>query len=191
MRYLIYLTLFLLSIFTSFAYESMHEKTPVGKIQIIDIPQRVALETSSQKSYFSEDNGLFRKLFKYINNNDLSMTTPVEAEINPGKMRFFVGKKDLEKDFKNSSQVIVRKLPPMKVVSIGIRGSYSEKRFNENLSKLSKWLTENKKYESLGDAYGVYWNGPFVPGPFKRSEVHLPIRLKKTQKQPKKLTTEK
>ena len=78
----------------------MHEKTPVGKIQIIDIPQRVALETSSQKSYFSEDNGLFRKLFKYINNNDLSMTTPVEAEINPGKMRFFVGKKDLEKDFK-------------------------------------------------------------------------------------------
>ena len=181
MRYLIYLTLLLFSMFSSFAYESMHEKTPVGKIQIIDIPQRVALETSSQKSYFSEDNGLFRKLFKYINNNDLSMTTPVEAEINPGKMRFFVGKKDLEKDFKNSSQVIVRKLPPLKVVTIGIRGSYSEKRFNENLTKLSKWLTENKKYESVGDAYGVYWNGPFVPGPFKRSEIHIPIRLKKTQ----------
>ena len=104
----------------------MHEKTPVGKIQIIDIPQSRS-RNILPKSYFSEDNGLFRKLFKYISNNDLSMTTPVEAEINPGKMRFFVGKKDLEKDFKNSSQVIVRKLPPMKVVSIGIRGSYSEK----------------------------------------------------------------
>ena len=42
-------------------------------------------------------------------------------------------------------------------------------------------------YEKLGKAYGVYWHGPFVPGPFKRSEVHLPIRRKKSpsSEQPK------
>ena len=48
----------------------------------------------------------------------------------------------------------------------------------KTFQNFSKWLTENKKYESLGDAYGVYWNGPFVPGPFKRSESAPPIRLK-------------
>ena len=75
----------------------MHKKTPVGKIMIIDLPARTALEASTEKSYFSENNGLFRKLFKYINNNDISMTTPVEADIKPGKMRFFVGSDDKNK----------------------------------------------------------------------------------------------
>ncbi|MAH14063.1 MAG: hypothetical protein CMO33_10050, partial [Verrucomicrobia bacterium] len=148
----------------SFAYESMHEKTPVGKIVVVDLPARTALETSTDKSYFSENNGLFRKLFRYINQNDISMTTPVEADIKPGKMRFFVGTKDLAKNFKDSDQVKIRKLAKQKVVSIGIRGGYTEKRFQENLKSLNKWLAGNSKYEAVGEPYGVYWNGPFVPG---------------------------
>lgn len=161
----------------SFAYESMHEKTPVGKIVVVDLPARTALETSTDKSYFSENNGLFRKLFRYINQNDISMTTPVEADIKPGKMRFFVGTKDLAKNFKDSDQVKIRKLAKQKVVSIGIRGGYTEKRFQENLKSLNKWLAGNPKYEAIGEPYGVYWNGPFVPGLLKRSEIHIPIRL--------------
>ena len=161
----------------SFAYESMHEKTPVGKIVVVDLPARTALETSTDKSYFSENNGLFRKLFRYINQNDISMTTPVEADIKPGKMRFFVGTKDLAKNFKDSDQVKIRKLAKQKVVSIGIRGGYTEKRFLENLKSLKKWLAGNTKYEAIGKPYGVYWNGPFVPGLLKRSEIHIPIRL--------------
>ena len=79
------------------AYDSMHEKTPVGEIKILVLPERIALEASTDTSYFSENNGLFRKLFRFINSNDISMTTPVEADIKPGKMRFFVGKDDLDK----------------------------------------------------------------------------------------------
>ena len=161
----------------SFAYESMHERTPVGKIVVVDLPARTALETSTDKSYFSENNGLFRKLFRYINQNDISMTTPVEADIKPGKMRFFVGTKDLAKNFKDSDQVKIRKLAKQKVVSIGIRGGYTEKRFQENLKSLNKWLAGNTKFEAIGEPYGVYWNGPFVPGLLKRSEIHIPIRL--------------
>jgi len=26
-----------------------------------------------------------------------------------------------------------------------------------------------------GDARGIFWNGPFMPGFFKRFEVHLPV----------------
>jgi effector-binding domain-containing protein len=156
----------------------MHEKTPVGKIMVVNLPERLALEASSDESYFSENNGLFRKLFRYINKNDISMTTPVEADIKPGKMRFFVGSADQIKLYKSSNDVTVRTITPNKVVAIGIRGSYTEKKYMENRAKLFKWVNDNPKYKSYGEAYGVYWNGPFVPGPFKRSEVHLPIKLK-------------
>jgi effector-binding domain-containing protein len=174
--------LFAFSLVTcAFGYESMHEKTPVGEITLINLPERTALEARTDKSYFSEDNGLFRKLFRFINQNDISMTTPVEADINPGKMRFFVGNKDLSQKIKSSDQVKVLIIPSRKVVSIGIRGGYTQKRFKENLLRLNKWLDSNTTYESDGEPYGVYWNGPFVPGLLKRSEIHIPIRPAKNQ----------
>ena len=159
----------------------MHEKTPVGEVKIIRLPERVALEANTHASYFSENNGMFRTLFRYINQNEVAMTTPVEADIQPGKMRFFIGAKDLSKKIKSTDKVKVRTLTPLLVAAIGIRGGYSEKRFLDNKQKLEQWLTENSSYESVGEAYGVYWHGPFVPGPFKRSEVHLPIRKAKSE----------
>jgi hypothetical protein len=44
----------------------------------------------------------------------------------------------------------------------------------------------DKKYEVAGDAYAVYWDGPFVLGFFKRSEVHIPIKLRETKPKDKK-----
>jgi hypothetical protein len=66
-------------------------------------------------------------------------------------------------------------------VAIGVRGSYSMKRFMENKQKLDQWLDKEKKYEVAGDAYAVYWDGPFVLGFFKHSEVHVPIKLRQTK----------
>ena len=167
------------------AYDSMYEKTPVGKIMVLELPERLALEAKSGNSYFDADNGLFRKLFRFISSNDVSMTTPVEADIKPAKMRFFVGEKDMNKNLKSSNSVKVAKMSARMVVSIGIRGGYSEKNFIFNQSKLIEWIAKNKKYEQKGPAYGVYWNGPFVPGFFKRSEVHIPIRTRSKESQEK------
>ena len=175
MKKILIIPLLLFIPFFLIAYESMHDKTPVGKIVTIVLPERLALEAKTNGAYFDSDNGLFRKLFRYISNNDVSMTTPVEADINPGKMRFFVGKKDASKNLQSNNSVDVITLPTRKVVSIGIRGGYSKKNFLENKKKLEIWLSENNNFTQNGDAYGVYWNGPFVPGFFKRSEVHIPI----------------
>ena len=158
------------------AYESILEKTSVGTVKIIKIPERLALEAQSDTTYFEADNGLFRKLFRFISDNEISMTTPVEAEIKPGKMRFFVGEKEKIKPIRSSSVVEVKKMSPMLVVAIGVRGSYSEDRFRENEKELISWIKKNEKYEATGDAYAVYWNGPFVPGFLKRSEIHIPIK---------------
>ena len=183
--FLILLLIPLLTTSSLLAYDSMYEKTPVGKIKVLKLPARLALEANSDYSYFDADNGLFRKLFRFISSNDVSMTTPVEADIKPGKMRFFVGKKDMNKNLQSSNSVKVTSMPARMVVSIGIRGGYSEKSFNSNQSKLIEWFAKNKKYEQDGPAYGVYWNGPFVPGFFKRSEVHIPIRTRKKDSQKK------
>jgi DNA gyrase inhibitor GyrI len=89
-----------------------------------------------------------------------------------------VGRNDLGKSLQSNDSVRVIKLSARKVVSIGIRGGYSEEKFRKNKSALNAWLSENDQYEKMGSAYGVYWNGPFMPGFFKRSEVHIPIRKK-------------
>jgi len=169
--------LLLLTTFNLMGFEAMHEKTPVGEIRVLQLPARTALEANTGQSYFSENNGLFRTLFRYISKHDLSMTTPVEAEIEPGRMRFFVGGKDANKSRPTTDSVTVKKLEPMQVLAIGIRGSYSEENFTENKTALLTWLKENPDYEQAGSAYAVYWDGPFIPWFLKRSEIHLPIRL--------------
>ena len=160
-------------------YEAMHEKTPVGEIKVLELPKRIALEAKSPQGYFSENNGLFRTLFGYISKHDLSMTTPVEAEIKPGKMRFFVGEKDTTKKRTNTGKVEVIDLDPITVVAIGIRGSYNSENFQKHEKLLLKWIDDNPNYETSGSAYAVYWDGPFIPWLLKRSEVHLPIRSSK------------
>ena len=176
------LSIGLLSTIKLHSYESMQTKTPVGEIKVIQLPQRVALEARSQTSYFRADNGLFRKLFKYIDSNDISMTTPVEAEINPGKMRFFVGQRDQSKKFESTEEICVKKIPSLLVLAIGMRGGYTENRFRENEKKLNLWIAENPRYQVAGQAYAVYWHGPFVPSFLKRSEVHLPIMINAEEK---------
>jgi len=158
-------------------FEAMHEKTPVGEIKVLQLPSRTALEANADQSYFSENNGLFRTLFRYISKHDLSMTTPVEAEIEPGRMRFLVGGKDANKSRPTTDSVTVRKLEPMQVLAIGIRGSYDEENFRENRDRLIQWIDEQTTYEPAGAPYAVYWDGPYIPWFLKRSEIHLPIRL--------------
>ena len=169
-------------------FEAMHEKTPVGEIKVLQLPARTALEANTGQSYFSENNGLFRTLFRYISKHDLSMTTPVEAEIEPGKMRFFVGGKDANKSRPTTDSVTVKELKPMQVLAIGIRGSYDEENFLENRDRLFLWIEEQATYELAGEPYAVYWDGPYIPWFLKRSEIHLPIRLSTQESETKQIT---
>ena len=142
MKKIIYICLLLFSIplFLN-AYESMHEKTPVNKIQILELPARLALEAKTDDSYFIKDNGLFRSLFRYITKNDISMTTPVEADINPGKMRFFVGDKDKTKNLESNDLIKVYKVPTKMVVSVGIRGRVRTSPSNPATTVMSRRMT--------------------------------------------------
>lgn len=161
----------------AFSYEAIWPATKPGTTEVKSLPERTALETSTTGQYFKNDDGMFMRLFRYIDGNEVKMTVPVTADIEPGRMRFFVGK-DAPNTLKDTKNVSVVKLPEQMVVSTGLRGGYSEARFKKGRARLDEWLKANPDYEATGPAYGVYWNGPFVPGAFKKSEVHIPVRKK-------------
>jgi len=170
--------LFLLSYWfvqPAMAYENIYDRTPVGVIEIKTLPAAVSLETQTTGDYFSSDDALFMRLFRYIDHNDLSMTVPVEADTSPGAMRFFIGSAQIDSMPTDQESVHVRALPERSVVSAGLRGGYTKQLFNQGVNSLRAWLDSNPSWIPAGDPYVVYWNGPFVPGFLKRSEVHIPL----------------
>jgi hypothetical protein len=104
------------------------------------------------------------------------MTTPVEAEMDPGVMYFYIGSDIDPAVLKETDRVSVHQMPERIVASFGVRGAYSEDNFEDAAQKLKAWLRENEEYEATGEARGIFWNGPYVPGLFKRFEVHIPVR---------------
>jgi effector-binding domain-containing protein len=161
---------------SGYAFEQAFEKTEVGVIAKKIIPASRLLISSGEGNYFDRRNNLFYRLFRYISDNDVAMTSPVEAEIGKASMKFYVGNKDKEKDLSDNELVKIISVPERKVVSIGVRGAYNKKNFDEAKAKVEQWLQENQGYTIAGEAYAVFWNGPYVPWFLKRSEVHIPIQ---------------
>ena len=157
------------------AYEKAFEATQPGEIEIKNIPQRTLIVAERGESYFEENNALFGQLFRYIQDNDVSMTVPVKADINPGRMYFYIGTEDLKKDLQTRGSVEVITEPEMQVISMGVRGGYSEKNFEQARSELLGQLAANNGWKKDGEAYAIFWNGPFVPGFMKKFEVHVPV----------------
>ena len=156
--------------------ESAFNRTSAGKIEIKTIPEAKVIMSEMKGNYFNTKNSLFRSLFNYIQDNQVSMTVPVEAEIDSSTMKFYLGAKDRVKDLPDKRNVRVVTVPGRTVASIGIRGAYSKSNFDKALEKLEIWLKDNKQYVKAGAAYGVFWDAPFMPWFLKRSEVHIPVR---------------
>lgn len=158
------------------AYESIYPQTAVGKIEVKTIPARTLLKAAGKGEPFKSRDESFGKLFRYIQSNKVSMTVPVEASATTSTMNFFVGGRDAGKELKSDGGVAVEKMEPRTVVSIGLRGSYTRDHYEQGLKKVGEWLEKHHEWQADGEPYGVYWNSPFVPGWFKRSEVHQPVR---------------
>lgn len=159
------------------AYEQAYPMTEPGVCEMKTLPAGVILRARTDGGYFRENNGLFRKLFETIQRNQIPMTTPVEAGIQPGTMVFYLDPASSKRGDLNLMDGVERKpVQERTVASIGIRGGYSRESFEKNQAKLREWLKTQTGWEAVGEAYAVYWNSPFVIWFLKRSEVHLPVR---------------
>ncbi len=158
------------------AAEEAFPPSPVGEPEIKTLPAGVLLKAAAPGRYFDQSNRLFRPLFRYISNHDIAMTTPVEAQIDGAAMYFWVAPSQRTKVAGNEEGVEVIEVPERLVASLGARGGYSEENFNKVRDQLLAWLGAQPKVEATGPAYGVFWNGPFLPGFMKRFEVHVPLK---------------
>ncbi|NCG08348.1 MAG: hypothetical protein GWO81_02065 [Verrucomicrobia bacterium] len=157
------------------AYESAFPKTDVGVIEIKELPSCKVIVARSKVAYFKEASSLFRPLFDYIKDNEIAMTVPVEAEIDPGAMYFYLGTEAAARELKETDGVKVKALPTRTVASIGLRGGYGEANFLAAKAKLEAWLAERMDLKVTGPARAIYWNGPFTLPALKRGEIHIPI----------------
>jgi hypothetical protein len=62
------------------------------------------------------------------------------------------------------------------VLSIGLNGSYGLDRVKEGMAKLEAWLTEHPEWIAEGSPRAFYYNGPYVQGRRKWSEIQVPVR---------------
>lgn len=169
------------SLLPSFARgtDEAYPRTSPSVCEVKSLPPARLMLTESTEGYFSGNNKMFGKLFRYIRTNELPMTAPVEARIQPGVMVFYMDAASSKRaDLLPNAEVRFQVVPQRLVAALGIRGSYSEENYAEGLATLKVWLSTQKEYETSGEPYAVYWNSPFVPFFFKQSEVHIPIRKK-------------
>lgn len=152
------------------AAEEAFPPTEPGEIEIKTLPGGRLLESSADGDYFNNSGRLFSPLFRYIQQKGISMTTPVEAQINPGKMYFWVAEEQIDKATSDSADVKVINAPSRRVVSIGTRGAYTQANYEKAKDALLEWI-EKEELVTDGEPYAVYWNGPFTPWFLKTFEV--------------------
>ena len=154
--------------------EEAFPPTEPGEIEIKTLPAGRLLESSGDRVYFNNSGRLFSPLFRYIQQKGISMTTPVEAHINPGKMYFWVAEDQVDKAKEDSAAVKVIDAPSRRVVSIGSRGAYTQANYEKAKEALLGWI-EKGGLETDGEPYAVYWDGPFTPWFMKTFEVQAQL----------------
>jgi effector-binding domain-containing protein len=170
------LLLTLLTMTHAQAAESAYPRTEDGIIEIKTLPAgRLIEHAASAGTYFDGSNNLFGPLFRYIQNHDISMTTPVEARIDPGTMRFWISDGQRDKARNDEGAVRVTDVPERTVAAIGGKGAYSRKNFEQARERLMAWLSQRNDYQPVGEPFAAYWNSPFTPWFMKKFEVLVEV----------------
>ncbi|MBY0405644.1 MAG: heme-binding protein [Cyanobacteria bacterium] len=159
-------------------YQQAYPKTPSGVIEVKQIAKAVVMEAKgSQKNYFARkrDTAPFMQLFRYIQSNNIPMTTPVEVNVEDNGMLFYAPPDAEDRGLYNTSEVTTKTLPDRTVVSIGMKGSYNQENFEKGATQLHHWLAQHPEWKASGKPYAVYWDSPYTLPFLKQSEVHLAI----------------
>lgn len=164
---------------------------PVGEVVVKTYPaSRVALVSSADPGGASP-NGLFRPLFDHIRREGIAMTSPVvmrydapasdEGATRLRSMAFVYANPDIGRtraggDEGGGSPVEVVDVPALTVVSIGVRGNYSEAHLRKAVAQLDAWLEAHVgEYTRADLPRYLGYNSPFVPWFLRYGEVQLPV----------------
>ncbi|NBW87167.1 MAG: hypothetical protein EBR23_10170 [Planctomycetia bacterium] len=117
--------------------------------------------------------------------HEIAMTAPVEmaaaesggGDASPASMAFLYASPEIGAAGPDPGDagVIVEDVPAATVVSIGVRGSYTERTFGRGRGQLQEWLADHREWTAVGPPRTLAYNSPFVPGMFKYAEVQIPV----------------
>ncbi len=169
---------------------------PVGKLVIKEYPSYRLARIEADEAGGGQ-NAMFQPLFNHIKRNKIAMTAPVEMAY-PRKQDGDGGNGQGESApdaqamaflYRDTSlgsvgtdpkdeRVKVADVPAMTVVSIGVRGSYTDAHFADAVEKLYDWAAANRdRVRVVGRPRYLGYNSPFVPWFLRYAEVQIPIEL--------------
>ena len=131
------------------------------------------------------DDSMLGALFDHIKKNDISMTAPVEMTYpDPGAEPVDMALMYCEPTMGQTGAdgaVEVVDLPAMTVVSVALRGSYSEKNVQEAAEELRGYIGgRGEELEVSGPVRLLGYNSPFVPWFMRVAAVQTPVREKRS-----------
>ncbi|MEM1255409.1 MAG: heme-binding protein [Cyanobacteria bacterium P01_H01_bin.21] len=161
--------------------------TAKGKIEVKQYPAYRAATVQVRGDLGKASSRGFSPLFRHISNNDISMTAPVETRYPSATLQTdSISQGDAAVSFLYRSldvvprevaqNVQVEDMPPMMVISIGMRGSYGYGVYTRGVQQLQDWLAEHPEYEIAGPPRRFFYDGPFIPDGLKRSDIQIPVQ---------------
>ena len=147
--------------------------TPVGEIRI----QRYPAYRMARTDMGPNGQRAFWRLFEHIQENEISMTAPVETTFNgdvQSSMAFLYASTELG-DTGTQGPVEVVDVPARAAVSIGMRGVESSQRIERARLSLERWMGEHPQWRPSGPLRTMGYNSPMVRGESRYFEVQIPV----------------
>lgn len=156
-----------------------------GAYEIREYAAMTVAETVARAQFDAAGNSAFRTLFGYISGGnarkeDIAMTAPVRQEAAP-EGGFRIGFVTPSKYTLASApapadaRVSLREVPPQRMAVLRYSGRWTEKNFRDHEAKLRAWM-DGRSLVAAGDPVYARYNAPFVPWPFRRNEVMIPLQ---------------
>lgn len=166
--------------------------TAAGTIEVKQYPAYRCGTYHYSGSLSQAANVAFGPLYSHISSNSIPMTAPVEAryplltlqeqatsqkpdEQGEATVSFLYRNKHVQPQ-QIAQGIQVEDQPPMTVVSLGVRGAYTFSSYQQSLQPLSVWLKQHPNYTAIGAPRRFFYDSPFIPDAFKRSDVQIPIQ---------------
>jgi hypothetical protein len=155
---------------------------PVGHIVAKEYPAyRLARAAADDRG----SDSMFMRLFRHIKRHDIAMTAPVEmsatesgeGDPSTASMAFLYAAPEIGAPGPDPADegVVVEDVPAATFISIGVRGSYTERTFGRGRDRLREWLADHPEWSAAGPPRTLAYNSPFVPGVLKYAEVQIPV----------------
>ena len=115
-----------------------------------------------------------------VKSEKIAMTAPVTRTLDDSVWTVaFVMPKEWTMDtlpVPNNSDVKIREVPGELMATVKFSGVGREGVFEQKQAALETWLSE-QGYEAIGAPRFAGYDAPYVPGPFRRNEVMIPVAI--------------